>query len=287
MGTPLIGDKARWGRRPALRRSDQVRCGTLNGAPNWTDLPGEPTYAEHAKRTIHRAGMMEIRQALTFDDVMLVPAASSILPGDTDTRTRITREIELGIPLISAAMDTVTEGALAIAMAQAGGLGVIRRNMPIESQAAEVPQGQEIRSRHGRQPGHDPSGRDLGGRAPADGRVQDFRHSRRRARQSAAWLGILTNRDVQFASNSQQPVDELMTPRQTGHGARERLSRGREAPVASAPDREAAGRRWRLSLHRPDHGQGYREGAAFSAGRERRAWQAAGRRRRRHRPPGA
>src|SRR5919106_3462316 len=81
---------------------------------------------------------MEIRQALTFDDVMLVPAASSILPGDTDTRTRITREIELGIPLISAAMDTVTEGALAIAMAQAGGLGVIHRNMEIAAQAGEV-----------------------------------------------------------------------------------------------------------------------------------------------------
>src|SRR5712691_7060469 len=81
---------------------------------------------------------MEIRQAFTFDDVMLVPAASSILPGDTDTRTRITREIELGIPLISAAMDTVTEGALAIAMAQTGGLGVIHRNMSIDQQAAEV-----------------------------------------------------------------------------------------------------------------------------------------------------
>ena len=81
---------------------------------------------------------MEIRQALTFDDVMLVPAASSILPGDTDTKTRITREIELGIPLVSAAMDTVTEGALAIAMAQAGGLGVIHRNMGIAEQSAEV-----------------------------------------------------------------------------------------------------------------------------------------------------
>ena len=81
---------------------------------------------------------MEIRQALTFDDVMLVPAASAVLPGETDTRTRLTREIELGIPLVSAAMDTVTESALAIAMAQAGGIGVIHRNMPIAQQADEV-----------------------------------------------------------------------------------------------------------------------------------------------------
>src|ERR1700716_4619673 len=87
---------------------------------------------------IGKEAPMEIRQALTFDDVMLVPAASNIMPGETDTRPRIPREIELGIPLISAAMDTVTESALAIAMAQAGGLGVIHRNMPIERQADEV-----------------------------------------------------------------------------------------------------------------------------------------------------
>src|SRR5713226_8301729 len=81
---------------------------------------------------------MEIRQALTFDDVMLVPAASAIMPGETDTRSRLTREIELGIPLVAAAMDTVTESALAIAMAQAGGIGVIHRNLQIDLQAAEV-----------------------------------------------------------------------------------------------------------------------------------------------------
>src|ERR1700751_2645090 len=81
---------------------------------------------------------MEIRQAFTFDDVLLVPAASAILPTETDTRTRLTREVELGIPLISAAMDTVTESNLAIAMAQAGGLGVIHRNMTIAQQANEV-----------------------------------------------------------------------------------------------------------------------------------------------------
>src|SRR5579885_899574 len=110
---------------------------------------------------------MEIRQALTFDDVMLVPAASSILPAETDTKTRITREIELGIPLVSAAMDTVTEGALAIAMAQAGGLGVIHRNIPVVEPG-----------RHG-----------------APGKL----------------VGIITNRDVRFASDPRQPVAELMT----------------------------------------------------------------------------
>src|ERR1700692_3097652 len=81
---------------------------------------------------------MEIRQAFTFDDVLLTPAASSVLPTETETKTRLTREVDLGIPLISAAMDTVTESALAIAMAQAGGPGVIHRNMPIERQADEV-----------------------------------------------------------------------------------------------------------------------------------------------------
>src|SRR6201987_5884266 len=87
---------------------------------------------------IGKEAPMEIRQALTFDDVMLVPAASEIMPGETDTRTRLTREIELGIPLVSAAMDTVTESALAIAMAQTGGIGVIHRNMGADQQADEV-----------------------------------------------------------------------------------------------------------------------------------------------------
>ena len=79
-----------------------------------------------------------IREALTFDDVLLVPGASEILPGQADTRTRLTKTVELGIPLISAAMDTVTEAGLAIAMAQAGGMGVIHKNLGVEEQAEHV-----------------------------------------------------------------------------------------------------------------------------------------------------
>ena len=83
--------------------------------------------------------MLRIRQeALTFDDVLLVPGYSEVLPKDVSLKTRLTRRIELNIPLLSAAMDTVTEARLAIAMAQEGGMGIIHKNMTVEQQAAEV-----------------------------------------------------------------------------------------------------------------------------------------------------
>ena len=157
---------------------------------------------------------MEIRQALTFDDVMLVPAASSILPGDTDTRTRITREIELGIPLVSAAMDTVTEGNLAIAMAQAGGLGVIHRNMPIEQQAAEVRKVKKFEAGMVVNPVTIHPDETL---ADALRLMHEHRISgipvveRGPYGMPGRLVGILTNRDVRFASNPAQPVSELMT----------------------------------------------------------------------------
>ena len=81
---------------------------------------------------------MTIREALTFDDVLLEPAASTVLPADADTRTRLTRDIEMNIPLVSSAMDTVTEAKMAITLAQAGGMGVIPRNLDIDEQAQQV-----------------------------------------------------------------------------------------------------------------------------------------------------
>ena len=81
---------------------------------------------------------MQIREALTFDDVLLVPAASSVLPSTADVATRLTARIALNIPLVSSAMDTVTESRMAIAMAQAGGIGVIHRNLSTQAQSDEV-----------------------------------------------------------------------------------------------------------------------------------------------------
>ncbi len=153
---------------------------------------------------------MEIRQALTFDDVMLVPAASGVLPGETDTRTRLTREVELGIPLVSAAMDTVTESALAIAMAQAGGIGVIHRNMTIAEQADEVRKVKKFEAGMVVNPVTIHPDETLADalRLMADHHISGIPVVER---GSGRLAGILTNRDVRFASDPRQRVAELMT----------------------------------------------------------------------------
>ena len=152
---------------------------------------------------------MEILEALTFDDVSLVPAASTVLPGHVDTRTRVTPEIELGIPLVSAAMDTVTESALAIAMAQAGGLGVIHRNLEPEAQADEVRSVKKFESGMVVNPVTIGPDRML---ADALALMEVNRISGIPVVEIGGRLvGILTNRDVRFATEQAQPVRELMT----------------------------------------------------------------------------
>ncbi|MGB1117451.1 MAG: IMP dehydrogenase [Parvibaculales bacterium] len=150
-----------------------------------------------------------LREALTFDDVLLVPAASSILPTDADTTTQVTKEITLGIPLVSAAMDTVTESELAIAMAQAGGLGVLHRNMTPEEQAGEVRKVKKFESGMVVNPLTIRPDATL---SEALGLMTENKISGVPVTEKNGRLvGILTNRDVRFASNPDQKISELMT----------------------------------------------------------------------------
>lgn len=153
---------------------------------------------------------MEISESLTFDDVLLKPKYSTVLPAEVDTRTRFTREIGLNIPLVSAAMDTVTESSLAIAMAQAGGLGVVHRNLPMEAQANEVRAVKKFESGMVVNPVTIRPDQSL---AEALALMRGYHISGIPVVDGAEGklVGILTNRDVRFATDDNQPVKELMT----------------------------------------------------------------------------
>ncbi|MBU3076588.1 IMP dehydrogenase [Sphingomonas quercus] len=152
---------------------------------------------------------MEIRLGLTFDDVLLQPGASDVLPSQADTRTQVTRDIALNIPILSAAMDTVTEADMAIVMAQLGGLGVLHRNLSVEEQAAAVRAVKRFESGMVVNPITILPDATL---ADAQALMQDNRISGVPVVEASGKLvGILTNRDVRFAENPRQPVRELMT----------------------------------------------------------------------------
>ncbi|MFD1511298.1 IMP dehydrogenase [Lacimonas salitolerans] len=152
---------------------------------------------------------MEIREALTFDDVLLVPAASSVLPSTADTRTWVTKSIAMNIPLLSSAMDTVTESRMAITMAQAGGIGVIHKNMDIETQAREVRRVKRFESGIVYNPVTLTPDQTLGDARALTERygftgfpVVDEKHR---------VVGIVTNRDMRFAQTDDTPVRVMMT----------------------------------------------------------------------------
>ena len=153
---------------------------------------------------------MEIREGLTFDDVLLEPGASDVMPGQVDTSTRFTREISLNIPLVSSAMDTVTESRLAIAMAQAGGLGVLHRNMTPEEQAEQVREVKRYES------GMVINPLTINPDTPLS-EVLAIK-SRRKISGfpvvepgTGKLVGILTNRDMRFEGSSEVPAKALMT----------------------------------------------------------------------------
>ncbi|NGZ05173.1 MAG: IMP dehydrogenase [Magnetococcales bacterium] len=161
---------------------------------------------------MRRNEMRIIKQALTFDDVLLVPAYSEVLPGSVDVSTRLTRKIRLNIPLVSAAMDTVTEARAAIAMAQEGGIGIIHKNISPKEQAAEV----RIVKRFVTGLVLDPW--TVTPSATLEEAIELMRERNISGipvtEENGQLHGILTNRDVRFATDPLQPVKELMTPRE-------------------------------------------------------------------------
>ncbi|MFO1100382.1 MAG: IMP dehydrogenase [Xanthobacteraceae bacterium] len=153
------------------------------------------------------------REALTFDDVLLMPRWSDVLPSEADLRTQITRNISLNIPIVASAMDTVTESAMAIAMAQAGGIGVIHRNLDPDLQAAAVRQVKKFEAGIVVNPvtiGPDASLADAL-RVMAENRISGIPVVSSEGGVSGKLVGILTNRDVRFATDPRQKVSELMT----------------------------------------------------------------------------
>jgi IMP dehydrogenase len=152
---------------------------------------------------------MEIREALTFDDVLLVPAASTVLPSTADTRTKVTRTIGLNIPLLSSAMDTVTEARMAIAMAQAGGMGVVHRNLTVDEQASEIRRVKRFVSGTVYAPITLTPDQTL-----ADAKVLMERYRVTGfpvVRADGRVVGIVTNRDMRFAQDDKTPISVMMT----------------------------------------------------------------------------
>jgi IMP dehydrogenase len=150
------------------------------------------------------------KEGFTFDDVLIIPAASSVLPGDVSLQTRFTRTIQLNIPIISAAMDTVTEARLAIALAREGGIGVIHRNLSIEDQAQEVDKVKRSESGMITDPITLESAATLD---EALSVMQRFHISGIPITENGKLVGILTNRDIRFATEAEasRPIGELMT----------------------------------------------------------------------------
>ncbi len=179
------------------------------------------------------------QKALTFDDVLLVPAFSAILPRDTDLTTRLTRSITLNIPLVSAAMDTVTEARLAIAMAQEGGIGIVHKNMPPKQQARRGRARQALRIRRAARSDHDPAVDDgaRGHRADAAARHLGLPGASKAARS----VGIVTNRDLRFEDAlDARGARDHDAAREARHGPRRRDARRGEGADAPPPARARA-----------------------------------------------
>jgi IMP dehydrogenase len=166
--------------------------------------------------------MRVIQKALTFDDVLLLPAHSRLLPRDASLKTRLSRKIELNIPIVSAAMDTVTEARLAIAIAQEGGIGIIHKNFSVPAQAAEVAKVKRFESGVLRDPMTIPPEMTV---REVVALQQNHKISGFPVVKSGKVVGIVTNRDVRFERKLDQPVKNIMTPQKKLVTVREGASR--------------------------------------------------------------
>ncbi|MDP4800902.1 MAG: IMP dehydrogenase, partial [Burkholderiaceae bacterium] len=165
--------------------------------------------------------MRLLEKALTFDDVLLVPAFSDVLPRDTSLATKLTRRIGLNIPLVSAAMDTVTEARLAIAMAEEGGIGIIHKNLSPAAQAAEVAKVKRFEAGVVKDPitiSPDMSVRQVLA-LTAERKISGLP-----VMEAGVVVGIVTNRDLRFETRLDQPVRSIMTPRERLVTVREGVS---------------------------------------------------------------
>src|SRR6202158_3917616 len=154
--------------------------------------------------------MRVVQKALTFDDVLLLPAHSTVVPRDVSLQTRLTQTISLNIPLLSAAMDTVTEAGLAIAMAQEGGLGVVHKNMPPRAQAAQIAKVKRFESGVVKDPITIPPTMSV---REVLALTRQHRISGLPVVDGRKVVGIVTNRDLRFETRLAQPVANIMTQR--------------------------------------------------------------------------
>ena len=197
-----------------------------------------------------------IPEGLTFDDVLLVPARSAVLPAEVDTRTWLTRKIGLNIPIVSSAMDTVTESHLAIALAQQGGIGIIHRNMSIERQAEEVDRVKRSESGMIVDPVTIEPDQKI---SEALEVMKRFRISGVPVTKDGKLVGILTNRDLRFETRFDLPISEVMTKENlitvpvgtTLEDAQEILHRHRVEKLLVVDEHYIP--------QGPDHGQGHPE----------------------------
>ena len=171
--------------------------------------------------------MRIIEEALTFDDVMLIPAHSIVLPKEVSLATRLTRDITLNMPLLSAAMDTVTEARLAIAMAQEGGIGIIHKNLTIERQAEEVHRVKKFESGVVKDPITVPPSTTIGDLIKL---TRQYNISGVPVVDKNELVGIVTGRDMRFETRVDAPVSEIMTPKDSLVTVRE--GAGREEVVS-------------------------------------------------------